>query len=133
MPTSRRTALIFLVFLLRWMPSTQISPAEGVSRWLIQRNRVDLPEPLGPMMTTTSFCWMVKLTSLIAFTCPKCLLTWSITIMPSVFDIESAISLQPLLYSFDAEGQQNCHAQVQKRDHIIGFQILKRTGRVEPA
>ena len=35
-------------------PSMKISPALGVSRWLMQRRSVLLPEPLAPIMLTTA-------------------------------------------------------------------------------
>ena len=42
------------------MPSTVILPESGTSRWLMQRSRVDLPEPLGPMITATCPCGDVQ-------------------------------------------------------------------------
>ena len=53
-PTSARTVLMSVLGSLTGKPSTMIVPESAVSRRLMQRRRVDLPEPLGPMMTTTS-------------------------------------------------------------------------------
>jgi hypothetical protein len=54
-------------------------PLSMVSSRLIARQRVDLPEPLGPMMTTTSPRPIVVLMSLSTWRSPKCLLTRSST------------------------------------------------------
>ena len=60
MATSRRMALIFLVFWLSSMLSTVIVPASWASSRLMQRIIVDLPEPEGPQTTTRSPLWTVR-------------------------------------------------------------------------
>ena len=44
-------------------PSMRISPESMVSRRLMVRHMVDLPEPEGPTTTSTSPLWTVRLTS----------------------------------------------------------------------
>ena len=53
MPTSSRTLFIFSSLFIG-MLSTVIVPPVGSSKKFIQRKSVDLPEPLGPIITTTS-------------------------------------------------------------------------------
>jgi hypothetical protein len=54
-------------------------PSSMVSRRLIARHSVDLPDPLGPMTTTTSPRFTVVEMSLRTCRSPKCLLTWDTT------------------------------------------------------
>src|SRR3954468_6083721 len=54
MPTSRRTASMFFRLLVSSTPSTTIWPRWCSSSRLMQRIRVDLPEPEGPQMTIRS-------------------------------------------------------------------------------
>ena len=63
MPTSRRILSMFLRSLLSSMPSTTICPFWCSSRWLMQRIRVDLPEPEGPQITMRSPRLTVRLIS----------------------------------------------------------------------
>ncbi|MNG18533.1 hypothetical protein D3C84_1026100 [compost metagenome] len=53
MPTSSRS-LLTSPGSVRQMPSIRMSPSLMVSSWLRVRRKVDLPEPLGPTITTTS-------------------------------------------------------------------------------
>nr|BFF24395.1 hypothetical protein GCM10025732_23600 [Glycomyces mayteni] len=57
------------------LPFTVIEPASTVSRRLMVRHSVDLPEPEGPMRTTTSPSSTVRSMSLSAWRFPKCLFT----------------------------------------------------------
>src|SRR5262245_52492632 len=52
-------------------PETQTSPLSGLSRALTQRSRVVLPDPLGPMMATTSPFVTRRLTSRRTVVVPK--------------------------------------------------------------
>ena len=71
MPTSARTWSRSVEASVRMKPSTMTLPLVGISSRLIQRRTVDLPDPLGPTMTTTSpsatsrststTAWMVRL------------------------------------------------------------------------
>src|SRR2546429_581795 len=54
MPTSRRTCSICLRSWLSSIPSTMMVPFWCSSRRLMQRIKVDLPEPDGPQMTIRS-------------------------------------------------------------------------------
>src|SRR3989337_2684919 len=54
MPTFRRSALRCTSSGRNWAPATTIEPSSMVSSPLMQRSSVDLPEPLLPMMATTS-------------------------------------------------------------------------------
>ena len=58
MPTSLRISRRFFLVSSRGMPSTTMVPLSMSSRPLRQRRNVDLPEPEGPMTTTTSPLWM---------------------------------------------------------------------------
>ena len=71
MPTSARTWSRSVEVSVRSKPSTTTVPSVGISSRLTQRSTVDLPDPLGPTMTTTSpsatsrstsrTAWMVRL------------------------------------------------------------------------
>src|SRR6056297_1451212 len=54
MPTSARTLFRSVRRLARSLPSMMTCPESKVSRPFRQRRKVDLPEPDGPMTTTTS-------------------------------------------------------------------------------
>ena len=54
MPMRRRTSLTLVSGPQMSTPSTSTWPESGVSRRLTHRSSVDLPEPDGPMTTTTS-------------------------------------------------------------------------------
>ena len=56
-------------------PSTEIEPESIPSKRLIARQRVDLPDPEGPITTTTSPASMLKSMSRRTCSSPKCLLT----------------------------------------------------------
>ena len=64
MPTSARRAARSRPSCGRGLPSMSISPESMVSRRLIVRHSVDLPEPEGPITTTTSPLSTEKLMSL---------------------------------------------------------------------
>ena len=61
MPTSARTLSIWRRSSVSSMPSTTMRPAWCVSSRLMQRIRVDLPEPEGPQMTIFSRWATVRL------------------------------------------------------------------------
>src|SRR6267154_1581003 len=71
MPISRRSACRPARERSTRQPSNKISPLSGTSRPLMQRSRVVLPEPLRPMMATTSPVSMVIETSSSATCVPK--------------------------------------------------------------
>ena len=79
MPTSARSLASSLPSSGSETPSISIVPDSNVSSRLIVRQRVDLPEPEGPMMTTTSPSPIVRSMSLRTCSSPKCLLTLSNT------------------------------------------------------
>ncbi len=54
MPTSARSRASSLPSAGSGRPSTSIRPLSIVSKRLMQRHSVDLPDPEGPMTTTTS-------------------------------------------------------------------------------
>ena len=54
MPMRRRAWLMLVRASSMSMPSTMIEPDDGSSSRLRQRNRVDLPEPDGPITNTSS-------------------------------------------------------------------------------
>ncbi len=54
MPHSRRISWMLRRSSVSSTPSTMIVPLVCFSRWLTQRMSVDLPDPDGPMTTTTS-------------------------------------------------------------------------------
>ncbi len=54
MPTSLRMASMLRTSSVSSMPSTMISPFWWFSSRLMVRMKVDLPEPDGPKITTTS-------------------------------------------------------------------------------
>ncbi len=56
-----------------------MAPLSIVSRRLIVRHSVDLPDPEGPITTTTSPRWIVRSMSWSTCNAPKCLLTLSST------------------------------------------------------
>jgi hypothetical protein len=70
-PVSRRISWMFLTSSLSSTPSTVIRPRSCFSRRLMQRIRVDFPEPEGPMTTTTSCLPTRMLMSLRAMKSPK--------------------------------------------------------------
>src|SRR6476469_8442411 len=72
------------------LPSMVIVPDSMVSRWLIARHRVDLPDPDGPMTTTTSPAPTVRSMSLSTCRSPKCLLTPVRTTRASVMQVNLA-------------------------------------------
>src|SRR5580704_13371880 len=75
MPTSRRIASMFLTSLVSVTPSTTMSPAWCSSRRLMQRIKVDLPEPEGPQITIFSPSLTSRLMSLSTWNWPNHLLT----------------------------------------------------------
>ena len=79
MPTSARRAASSLPSAASGLPSRVMVPLSMVSRRLMVRHSVDLPEPEGPMTTTTSPRWILTLMSRSTWRSPKCLSTWSRT------------------------------------------------------
>src|SRR5216683_1450622 len=75
MPTSRRIASMFLTSLESVTPSTTMSPAWCSSSRLMQRIKVDLPEPEGPQITIFSPSLTSRLMSLSTWNWPNHLLT----------------------------------------------------------
>ena len=75
MPTSARSLASSFSSSGSATPSISIVPDSNVSSRLIVRQRVDLPEPEGPMTTTTSPSPIVRSMSLRTCSSPKCLLT----------------------------------------------------------
>src|SRR6185295_17640650 len=129
MPTSARTALMSLLLWVSRRPSTQISPLVGVSRWLMQRSTVDLPETLGPMMTTTLPACTVRSTPFTACMAPKCLTRFLISIigLPG-----SAILPPAVLDPLDAQREQDGHAQVDEGQRVVRFGIAEGGGGIQP-
>src|SRR5215208_1277380 len=68
---------------VKGMPSTMMSPLWCSSRRLMVRINVDLPEPEGPMITTTSCRLTDRLTFLRAWNSPYHLLTSRQTMISS--------------------------------------------------
>src|SRR5260221_4491173 len=129
MPTSARTALMSLLLWARRLPSTKISPPLGVSRWLMQRSTVDLPEPLGPMITVTCPLGTLRLTPSTARSGPNCLTRSLMTIM----SLTGAAIFTPARFQpFHAQRKQNGHAQIDKSQRVIRFWITKRGGGIQP-
>ena len=79
MPTSARSRASALPSSGSGLPSIVIVPESIVSRRLMVRHSVDLPDPEGPMTTTTSPRAMVRSMSWSTCSSPKCLLTSSRT------------------------------------------------------
>src|SRR5450755_532170 len=71
MPTSRRTASTLRRPAARSTPSTTMRPFCAVSSRLMQRMRVDLPEPEGPQMTIRSPARTDRLMSVSTWKCPN--------------------------------------------------------------
>ena len=84
MPTLARSAASSLPSAGSGWPSTVTVPLSTVSSRLMVRHSVDLPEPDGPMTTTTSPRPTTRSTSLSTCSAPKCLLTPSRTTSGSV-------------------------------------------------
>ena len=53
------------------LPLIVSSPPLGFSKPAIKYRKVDLPQPLGPMIATNSRSWMESVTSSMARTLPK--------------------------------------------------------------
>jgi hypothetical protein len=75
MPTRLRSWASCLPSAGNGCPSTVIVPASMVSSRLMVRHSVDLPDPDGPMTTTTSPRATLSSMSLRTCSAPKCLLT----------------------------------------------------------
>lgn len=71
MPTSARSAARPFPSAGSGCPSRLIVPSSIVSRRLIARHSVDLPDPEGPMTTTTSPLLIVRSMSMSAWVEPK--------------------------------------------------------------
>jgi hypothetical protein len=74
-PTSARSCASALPSSGSLWPSSSMTPSSIVSRRLIARQSVDLPEPEGPMTTTTSPRATERSMSWSTWRSPKCLLT----------------------------------------------------------
>src|SRR5665213_472902 len=83
MPTSERTASMFLPPAVSSMPSTTMRPCCTVSSRLMQRIKVDLPEPDGPQITMRSPARTSRSMSVSAWNLPYHLLTASIPMIDS--------------------------------------------------
>ena len=77
MPTSRRMVSSARMSLVSSVPSTTMRPSWWVSRRLMQRIMVDLPDPDGPHTTTRSLSATVSETSRSTCRAPNHLLTFS--------------------------------------------------------
>ena len=71
MPIFCRWRLMSTDLSARSTPSKMICPAVGSSSRFSDRSSVDLPEPEGPIMATTSPWLMSRLQSFSAFTVPR--------------------------------------------------------------
>ena len=96
MPTSARSFASPAPSSGSFWPSMVIVPESMVSSRLIARQSVDLPEPEGPMTTTTSPRLTTVLMSFRTWRSPKCLSTWSMTTSGSLrrtemFDVAGAM------------------------------------------
>src|SRR5271154_3465978 len=116
MPISRRSARRAAPELCTGRPSKRISPLSGTSRPLMQRSSVVLPEPLRPMMATTSPLSIVSDTSSSATCVPKRLQ------MP----FNAKIGIDAPFKSSAEEGERPAHGEVQCRDDRIDDHGLKR-------
>src|SRR3989304_9939828 len=114
MPTSARTALMSVWRCVRCFPSTHTSPLVGASRWLMHLSRVLLPEPLGPMITTTSPRWTSRFTPRTASTEPKYLCRSLTTMMGSISFLELQAAFQPANHA----GEEKRHGQVEEGQHV---------------
>ena len=83
MPTSARRWASSLPSSGSGLPSMAIDPDSKVSRRLMVRQSVDLPDPDGPRTTTTSPLSTVRSMSLSTCSSPKCLLTLEISTIGS--------------------------------------------------
>ena len=84
MPTSSRTEPTLRPPALRSMPLTTMRPFCTVSRWLMQRISVDLPEPEGPQTTMRSPARTFRLMSVSTWNLPNHLSTPSMRMMGSI-------------------------------------------------
>src|SRR5512139_3884351 len=117
MPTSARTARMLVRWWSRRIPSIQISPDWTGSRAFRQRSSVLLPEPLGPMITTTSPLATSRLTSLRTCSFPKCL--WMCLTLTTDFQPPLRVQGQP--------GQRVAHREIQRGhdpEHLEGEEGL---------
>ena len=92
MPISARVAASSLPSCGSGLPSMRTSPESMVSSLLMVRQSVDLPEPEGPITTTTSPLPTLRLMSLSTWRLPKCLSTWR----SSMTGVPSAASASPV-------------------------------------
>ncbi len=86
MPVSLRIAWMLRISMVNSVPSTTMRPPSCSSRRLIQRISVDLPDPEGPITTTTSCLPTWKLTFFRAWNSLKCLSTFSRVTIASLLD-----------------------------------------------
>ncbi|MNP49386.1 hypothetical protein D3C76_1435680 [compost metagenome] len=84
MPTSWRISVILVFLSIKDTPSMRISPPVGSSSRFRQRRKVDLPEPEGPMTTTTSRVLMSTLIFSRTRLVPKDLANWLTSIILSL-------------------------------------------------
>src|SRR5215207_1643179 len=103
-------------------PSTSMEPKDGSSRKLMHRNNVLLPEPLRPMIHTSSRG--ATSTEICFSTCkrPKYLSRLEIRTMGAILSVSSGET------AFDDAlhiGQDNCHNPVKDGSNDQGFQVVK--------
>src|SRR5690554_430386 len=115
-----------------WL-STLSTPDSYSSRPFTQRIRVDLPEPLAPLITTTSPCSTVRFLSLRTCSLPKYLF------MPFIFTIW-VISRAPsgrcyatALKQTQEQGQREGNGEIHQGDHEIHLKGGEGIGNVHLA
>ena len=114
MPTS---SLIFLrsVFgSVTSIPSILIDPLVGSSSLFTLLSRVDFPEPLGPIMTTTSPSLTVSVACFTA--CTVLIPSTEKSLQRSVISILAIVLVKPLLKQTHQSGQNQGEDQVDECD-----------------
>ena len=99
-------------------PSIRISPASGTSSQFRQRRKVDLPEPDGPMMQTTSPRATLRLTPLITSSAPNDLrISIASTIGSAVMPGASPVALAGAPFQpVDETGRGEADREVEEAD-----------------
>src|ERR1700742_372005 len=133
MPTSRRTSSTRRKFGPSAMPSTTISPSWNSSSALMQRIKVDLPEPDGPQITMRSPLATPRSMSRSTWKSPYHLLRWEmLTIEFSAMPVPSLIApvrVQPAL----DEQRIARHAKTESEiDHAGEGKACEQRGRRRP-
>src|SRR5690554_389469 len=109
--------------------STSSWPESKGSSPLTQRISVDLPEPLAPMMTTTSPASTVRSMSFNTCSLPKCLFNPCIFTMWLIFPSSNRRQSAPLNQAQDQRQGQGDH-QVKDRHREIHFKGRKGIGDI---